>query len=524
MKAVTSKLLTRASLHVTLEQETIFVHPTLKPRSPATLDDQDDDVEQSNQQDRHNQSYAQHEPAGDDPLIKGTVVLNLTNKPRSIKRLVVKLQAQADIYGGSDYAYKTVDAFERQLVLELQDQLLDQGQHAFHFSFIYPSSGPVYQRSLYGRVRHRVTATIEFTRTTSSKLTSLPAHVYIVANPALPGELPDPFDRQLEHFSEDLGPIALRLSSPHLTVSSLISVHLSFLSPPKDCTLQYIGLIIVQSFTIIYDNPRKVAKPVPKRYSLGKVRCTAPSVPLRTTLTTSSHLSNAASSWRGVTGGGGGMANGFQLDNDEFIQEQTPLHQLDVGQEYHYSALFRVPNDDYIRPTTLKGTKTNIRVEHRLLVEIRYSKRGGDDRLLSIQRPVEIASCCCLSEYLSLPPYTRETPTNEDLTSTLSSTNITNRRQCLCNSTFTIGNQTFTTNSTATTMRQTFDNLSFARATTIDNEQRSVWSLGSASPQSLLGGTMDLLTQGRTPDQVESRWLRDNKTAPAHVQGMEGRL
>ncbi|KAK4055774.1 hypothetical protein OIV83_000321 [Microbotryomycetes sp. JL201] len=466
------KLLSRSSVNVTLEQETVFVHPPTKEDEPA-----------------------------DDPLITGTAVLAL-DKSRSVRRILIRLDATANIYGGSDYPYQTLTVFEKQLTLDL-DETLDQGQHAFHFAFIYPSSGPVYQRSLYGRIRHRVTATVEFSRKTTPRLTSGPAPVYIVANPALPGELPDPLDRALDHFSDDLGPIALRLSSPHLTVASLVSIHLSFLAPPKDCVLQSISLTIIQGFTVTYTTTNKIAKPVPKKYVLGKVSSSLPTstvVPLVPSPTTFSHLS----------------VDNRPVQNETFIDEQTPLHMLKEGCEFHYSAMFRIPTDDFIRPTTLDGTNTIIKVAHRMLLEVRYTRSGDtDDRLLSIQRPVEIASCCCLSEYQSVPPYS-ERPVDE--TPLLELNAATLRRRCLCNTTF--------------GPRETFDNLAVARALTIDNE-RSIYSEPSlASPTSWLRTSFSdrfedewlLASRNFETEDAEVRWRRDNKTAPAHVQGIEGRV
>ncbi|KAM0788675.1 hypothetical protein ACM66B_002773 [Microbotryomycetes sp. NB124-2] len=464
------KLLSRSSINVTLEQETVFVHPPSKSDEPA-----------------------------DDPLITGTAVLSL-DKPRRVKQVNIKLEATANIYGGSDYPYQTLNVFKKQLALDLGNERLDAGQHAFHFVFIYPSSGPVYQRSLYGRIRHRVFATVEFSRTTSSRLTSGPAPCYIVANPALPGELPDPLDRTLEHFSDDLGPVALRLSSPHLTVASLLSVHLAFLAPPKDCILQSISLVIIQGFTVIYTTIDKVAKPVPKRYVLGKVSSSArASVPLEPSSRTNSHLS----------------VENRPFQSEVFIDEQTPLQELETGREFHYSAMFRIPTDDYIRPTTLEGTKTCINVAHRLLLEVRYTRPGDtDDRMLSIQRAVEIAGCCCLSEYQSVPPYS-ETPLDEP--PSLEHRHATVRRRCLCNTTF---------------GPSTFDGLAVARAVTIDNE-RSIYSEPSlASPTSWRSGEDDGVSfpfhdERRSNDSredAEVRWQRDNKTAPAHVQGIEGRV
>lgn len=90
----------------------------------------------------------------------------------------------------------------------------------------------------------------------------------------------------------------------------------------------------------------------------------------------------------------------------------------------------RVPDDDLVRPTTLDGTETRIRVSHKLSVEIRYRKVGSDeDTATTILKPINIASvgpptsvvpiafadpllsqCCSVIDSLFLPAYVKTAP------------------------------------------------------------------------------------------------------------------
>lgn len=229
----------------------------------------------------------------------------------------------------------------------------------------------------------------------------------------------------------DPQPISISLSSPHLTVASLVHAELDFLSPPLDVTLINISLMIAQTFVIYYKDPGRVARPAPRRHLLQKVDVSALASPLVPT----------ASRPVGMVGGG--------APQDPIREDPSPLHQLRHEEEYRYTCLGRVPSDDVIRPSTLAATEAKINVTHKLVLEVRYSIEGEEaDRLLSIARPVTIASvspacrpssvcadhspplvpvyqCCCLAESLLLPSYTPLAPSTPIISPL--------RNRCLCN-------------------------------------------------------------------------------------------
>lgn len=92
--------------------------------------------------------------------------------------------------------------------------------------------------------------------------------------------------------------------------------------------------------------------------------------------------------------------------------DAKPVQQLTPGQPWTYSRVMRIPDDDFIRATTLEGSDGRIRVSHTLGVEITY--RGPQDtvdQILSLQNVVSINSCCCLTDSLLLPRYDLSGPT-----------------------------------------------------------------------------------------------------------------
>lgn len=58
-----------------------------------------------------------------------------------------------------------------------------------------------------------------------------------------------------------------------------------------------------------------------------------------------------------------------------------------------YARVTRIPDDDSVRPTTLKGTETPIRVQHALVAQVRFRYKGSKkDHVLEMESKVDIAS------------------------------------------------------------------------------------------------------------------------------------
>lgn len=72
-----------------------------------------------------------------------------------------------------------------------------------------------------------------------------------------------------------------------------------------------------------------------------------------------------------------------------------------------------MPSDDFIRPSTLLGTKTPINVAHQLVFEVLFESLSQDatssspkgKRNLKLTKSITISSCCCMLENLLVPIY-----------------------------------------------------------------------------------------------------------------------
>ncbi|GAA5840236.1 hypothetical protein JCM5353_007836 [Sporobolomyces roseus] len=390
-----------------------------------------------------------------DPVLKGTVIVNLPSV-RKITRFQVLLEGLCDVAPGAGHnAYETSTALRKELVTEFHGEEFDAGAHHFNFSFIIPSSTAVNQRSIHGRVRYYVKAVLDFQGALYPSASSAPIAVWITANPSPPGEPPLPTDLIVQHFDPDLGAVGLHVSSPHLTVSALCNLRVSLLGPPQPVTIKAIKGYIQQTFALTLEN-RTIAKPKPSRFELVKVdersnpcptihksgtftfpaaaflrssslsSCSTNSTPPLTPVSSSSagpssrpstpsrdfppsgfspilSKSSSMSSHQSDT-----QSKAIYQSSDKPVADPIPLASLPKEQEFRYSRICRVPNDDHVRPSTLKASEGRIRVSHSMIVEIWYKVEGGnEEKILTITKPLTIASCCCLLDSLYLPSYSQ---------------------------------------------------------------------------------------------------------------------
>lgn len=68
------------------------------------------------------------------------------------------------------------------------------------------------------------------------------------------------------------------------------------------------------------------------------------------------------------------------------------LRCLEEGEEAAFSFLARLPNCRMLRPTTLEGSDTPVKVSHALVLDVRYRTSDGIARVMSIYKNITIAS------------------------------------------------------------------------------------------------------------------------------------
>ncbi len=104
------------------------------------------------------------------------------------------------------------------------------------------------------------------------------------------------------------------------------------------------------------------------------------------------------------------------------MEPATPM-MLENG--YRIKSVVRLPDDNVLRPSTVRGSRAEIRVSHEMGAEVFFSRKDVLDtredsdsygkpkvQVFSMRRATAIPSCCCTYDTVHLPPYSLESPVN----------------------------------------------------------------------------------------------------------------
>lgn len=162
-----------------------------------------------------------------------------------LNNLTVRLLGRQDISFGDLRASESSISLDREVTLDVDQTLLEKGEHSFNFSIIVPSSTPCHERCNWGRVRHTVVATAKGLGQLGGDVVSPAQSVVLVVNVSgdsiPPTELTDPLSthqpggaganepppdlaHRYEGLIEDLGVSAFVLNT--LRASADVSLHL----------------------------------------------------------------------------------------------------------------------------------------------------------------------------------------------------------------------------------------------------------------------------------------------------------
>ncbi|GAA5927870.1 uncharacterized protein JCM15063_006022 [Sporobolomyces koalae] len=410
----------RDEMSIALLEDTLFLSPSVPPhdafrsdsptssppRSTGQQGPESDSLErESLQMPSVEASHDHHAEPTNDPILRGQVTLKI-HSARRAKKIRVQLIGRSAAHGGDgSTSYEATTTLEKNLEIDLKGERLEKGTHTWDFSFIIPASTPVSERSYYGSIRHSVRATL-YGAANVRDLSSAVQPIWLIANPSPEGELPSGLEIDVRHSgllrsldsagaSEDdvqLGPISLHVSSPHLTVASLLFLSVTFENPPHGLKIMSVSAFILQSFDVTFtDKTITPVKPASQKKLLFWVDSTSPIAESTEDLLERPNLSR-------------GSLPPLAFERRALLAQ--PLARLEGGQDWTYARVSRVPDDDAVRPSTLPGTITPIRVKHKLVVQVKYRLKGSKkDLVLEMSSPVMIASCCCLTSSLLLPRY-----------------------------------------------------------------------------------------------------------------------
>ncbi|KAM0747381.1 hypothetical protein T439DRAFT_329112 [Meredithblackwellia eburnea MCA 4105] len=380
--------LSQPTLRIMCEEEIVYLHPTPESQGPS-----------------------------EDPLLLGTVTLDLP-KPRVLKHLTVALVGHQSIgFPSGGVAYEETISLSQKVSLVPEtsdgggDLLLEKGQHSFKFRLLVPSSTPSHERCQHGRVRHSIVAKAKGLGPFGGDVVSKEIPIFLIPNPggAGPSIPPPAVNYRFQSDEPDLGNSKISLKSQHIMVGGLLLLRLSIVSPPNPVNIHSIRISINQTFTLTSAvNPERIVTiPTEQRHVL---------------LLDHSHPAN-----EGRLSPSEPPPRAIVPNNNHLLPPMKVLR--GKGDKLRLRHLGRLPIGESVRPTTLPGSGSGIKVEHEILFEVVYSLVGesttgegleegcrtpAERRKFGFRTPLDIYSCCCLPDSLSLPPYSADNPNPED--------------------------------------------------------------------------------------------------------------
>ncbi|CAO1617788.1 unnamed protein product [Sympodiomycopsis kandeliae] len=364
---------------------------------------------------------------------------------------------------------------------------LSKGVHGFEFAFIIPASSPPFERSKHGRVRYIVTATALGAGRARHNITAW-REVFVILNVDKDGG-PSPLEIIYADIHEALGPISLSLTAASLTVGGTAMLTVVHPDPPPKLSVHVIRVFIEQTTELYSETkkawlklpaekmrvaewghmPNKPNRPVPPSQQPSQDPASAiwignenghgkpgkgafhamPHVaPYGTAVP---HMATASSA--PATPGKLGSPTTF-AQNEAFNADAAPAalpvpiagtsqagpsapraspsaapgdasHAATGKPGYKLRTTVRLPNDDHMRPSTVRGSRADIRVSHEMGIEVFFSRKDVLDtretsdsfgqpkvQVFSARRSVVVPSCTATFDTVHLPPYVEESPVN----------------------------------------------------------------------------------------------------------------
>lgn len=366
---------------------------------------------------------------GNDQPVHGVLEVDIQNK-RAIEGIEITLRGQQHVgvpHGPLQHSSKPPllnwsdkVVFERKLWLTRDGSLarnghseegvlLQRGTQDFEFLFILPAWAAPYERCKYGNTRYVITATVHGAGRIGGAV-STSRDIFPIQQLTEDGG-PTPFEVAFRGTHESLGNISLELSTVSLTVGGIMHLNIVHPHPLPQLTVYMVDVFIEQQFTL---------------YDLFHKRWTkAPLERLRIWSAGSVSRNSASPLYEG--GGkrmGGGVASHFPAMQplDETLH---PADRADLGWANGYSinALIRLPDDHTLRPTTARGSHTDICVSHEICIEIFFSRTDVVDerpssetfgkpkvQVFSTRKHADLSSCVLTYDAVHLPPYSHASP------------------------------------------------------------------------------------------------------------------
>ncbi|EJD35741.1 hypothetical protein AURDEDRAFT_175191 [Auricularia subglabra TFB-10046 SS5] len=194
----------------------------------------------------------------------------------------------------------------------------------------------------------------------------------------------------------ELGPYALDLDSPHLTVGGLLRFHLRLAHSPSPLHIRSISLSIEQT-----SSARAPAEPlalptfISRHIPIFFLGHTTPRRPPSHT----QHWTPGTLHMEAARPHDGGL-----------------LAVVPAACEVNFDYVARLPDHRSLRPTSDAASPAFVRIAHKAVIQVRYWADGapeGKEQIVHFSQPLQLSYCCCRLDAVLLPMYGQETVQSE---------------------------------------------------------------------------------------------------------------
>lgn len=322
---------------------------------------------------------------------------------------------------------------------------MEKGLHGFEFAFIIPASSAPSERAKQGRLKYTLSATALGAGRGRSHITTN-REIFIVVQVNSDGG-PTPLDIQYHDIHDALGALSVSLTSASLTVGGAATLSIHHPSPPPGLSVHVVRVFMEQTVEL-YSEVRKgwIKMPTEKHrlWERGYMPYKDKSKQIDPASTIEDNLWIRAEDGvshgrpgRGVTVApthapfgatltpSSGGPSTPAVDSPSHHPNNNPLedHLTATQDGYKIRSVLRLPDDNVIRPSTVRGSRAEIRISHELGVEVFFSRasvldeREASDsfgkpkvQVFSMRRSTIIPSCLATYDTIHLPPYSFESP------------------------------------------------------------------------------------------------------------------
>lgn len=289
---------------------------------------------------------------------------------------------------------------------------LERGIHDFEFHFIIPAWIAPYERCKYGRTRYTLTATAVGAGRHGSNVSA--TRDVIVVQQQTPDNGPMPMDMLYNDIHEALQYLTVAITTPSLSVAGILTLSLVHPNPPPNLNVLLIRLFVEQKYELHRKDTHEWVSVPKDKYRVWELGVAPPQHP---EINNGKYWAQGILTAEGVQPGTRlGAAARHVPDVVQPLNVLTEKGETLHG--YRIKAVARLPDDNRLRPSTAKGTRTNIRISHEIGLEILFSRVDVlDDKyglpkpqVFSMSKSVSIPSCECTFDSIHLPPYSQLSP------------------------------------------------------------------------------------------------------------------